>query len=683
MGKAKNIKTARNRVAVQKNTHTGILNNKNLDKIFGYMEKTKSRQAGITLVALIVTVIVLLILAGVTLNFLLGENGLLNKSETAYKTHIAGKEKEAIQMALADLEIAKVNGEIEEITAYILEKHLKEDGYSVSVVLEEGVFLITFIESHNIYVVDQIGNVEPSERYNINYNLNGGTNPPEQPQTYQRGETVGLLYPTKEGQAFEGWYETSDFSGERITEIRNRKEDITVYANWVEETDQSYFKWSTDGTTITGLNGNTRTQIVIPKTHILNDGTVVDVTTIGASAFSGHSEITDLKLQKIITLGQYACRNCTGLESIEIPKSINSSEWNGVFSGCTNLKTVTFEEGTAQVAPSIFANCPGLLEVYLPESVEKIGKASFENSGIVKLNMTDSFKEAKNGKIDANAFKNCKNLIEVKMSHTITTLEQFAFRNCTGLESIEIPKSINSSEWNGVFSGCTNLKTVTFEEGTAQVAPSIFANCPGLLEVYLPESVEKIGKASFENSGIVKLNMTDSFKEAKNGKIDAIAFENCKNLKEVKISNTITMLDDYAFGNCIGLEDIEIPKSINECSYCGNNGVFTGCTNLKNVSFEEGMKKVPKYMFWKCGGPLEVSLPESVTTIEEGAFSNSGITQITFPTSLKTISSNAFKTCSSLSTVNYRGNEIAWGTISIAGGNDAIKSITPVYNYID
>ncbi|MGD7407535.1 InlB B-repeat-containing protein, partial [Ralstonia pseudosolanacearum] len=202
-------------------------------------------------------------------------------------------------MALAELEIAKTKKEIEEITAYILERQLKQDGYNVSVNSDGEVYLVTFLDSKNIYVVDKMGNVEQAERYNINYNLNGGNNPPEQPQTYQRGETVGLLYPTKEGEAFEGWYETSDFSGERITEIRNRREDITVYAKWVEETEQDYFKWSTDGTTITGLNGNTKAEIVVPKKHTLADGNVVDVTTIGASAFSGHSEITNLKLQKI------------------------------------------------------------------------------------------------------------------------------------------------------------------------------------------------------------------------------------------------------------------------------------------------------------------------------------------------------------------------------------------------
>lgn len=38
---------------------------------------------GITLISLVITIIVLIILAGVTLNMLLGENGIINRTKTA------------------------------------------------------------------------------------------------------------------------------------------------------------------------------------------------------------------------------------------------------------------------------------------------------------------------------------------------------------------------------------------------------------------------------------------------------------------------------------------------------------------------------------------------------------------------------------------------------------------------
>lgn len=45
-------------------------------------------QKGITLVALIITIIVLLILAGITISLVLGDNGILNKASGAGKNYV-------------------------------------------------------------------------------------------------------------------------------------------------------------------------------------------------------------------------------------------------------------------------------------------------------------------------------------------------------------------------------------------------------------------------------------------------------------------------------------------------------------------------------------------------------------------------------------------------------------------
>ena len=42
------------------------------------MKKQKRKQQGITLIALVVTIIVLMILAGISIGALTGENGLIN-----------------------------------------------------------------------------------------------------------------------------------------------------------------------------------------------------------------------------------------------------------------------------------------------------------------------------------------------------------------------------------------------------------------------------------------------------------------------------------------------------------------------------------------------------------------------------------------------------------------------------
>lgn len=66
---------------------------KNLD-----LGKNENSSKGITLVALIVTIIVLLILAGVTIATLTGDNGLLTKSETAVRTNRDAQIEEKIKL---------------------------------------------------------------------------------------------------------------------------------------------------------------------------------------------------------------------------------------------------------------------------------------------------------------------------------------------------------------------------------------------------------------------------------------------------------------------------------------------------------------------------------------------------------------------------------------------------------
>lgn len=57
------------------------------------------RKEGITLIALVITIIVLLILAGVSIATLTGENGILTRAnDSKTKTEI-GKEEEILQLA--------------------------------------------------------------------------------------------------------------------------------------------------------------------------------------------------------------------------------------------------------------------------------------------------------------------------------------------------------------------------------------------------------------------------------------------------------------------------------------------------------------------------------------------------------------------------------------------------------
>ena len=75
--------------------------------------------------------------------------------------------------------------------------------------------------------------------YTITYELNGGTNVPENPAGYNvETETITLKDPVKPGYTFGGWYMAEDFTGDAVTEIaQGSTGDITLYAKWVKEGD--------------------------------------------------------------------------------------------------------------------------------------------------------------------------------------------------------------------------------------------------------------------------------------------------------------------------------------------------------------------------------------------------------------------------------------------------------------
>lgn len=80
------------------------------------------KQSGITLVALVVTIVVLLILAGVSINLVLGENGLITQAKEAKEKSASGMNEEnyLINSAIPDYIDAQVNevtGNAKTITA--------------------------------------------------------------------------------------------------------------------------------------------------------------------------------------------------------------------------------------------------------------------------------------------------------------------------------------------------------------------------------------------------------------------------------------------------------------------------------------------------------------------------------------------------------------------------------------
>ena len=125
------------------------------------MKKISIKEKGITLIALVITIIVLLILAGVTIATLTEDNGILTRAtETKEETEI-GDEKEKVELSAVGA-LAKDNGgEIKrnnlnyELTSYI---GAEGTDYTLSE-SETAPFVVTYSDSGRSYIIDENGNV--------------------------------------------------------------------------------------------------------------------------------------------------------------------------------------------------------------------------------------------------------------------------------------------------------------------------------------------------------------------------------------------------------------------------------------------------------------------------------------------------------------------------------------------
>ena len=118
------------------------------------------------------------------------------------------------------------------------------------------------------------------------------------------------------------------------------------------------------------------------------------------------------------------------------------------------------------------------------------------------------------------------------------------------------------------------------------------------------------------------------------------AFKDNDALKEVILPQKVTFVAKEAFASVSQLETIKLPNTVSAIG----EGVFSGCTALKEVVLpeNESFTKIPKKAFEDCKSLKTIQLPNTIDEIGILAFADAGLTQVTLPQNLITISQQAF-----------------------------------------
>ena len=238
------------------------------------MKKERTNQ-GITLIALVITIIILLILAGISIAMLTGENGLLTKSLKAKEEHLISQYKEEINLIIAE-EVAERKTEVKEEPMIVrLEQKIRKKEWvnqeKVKQYNEEGITeeqaennKYLFVESKEGYeFIIEVDNEKetakiteanktPKGEYTITYHPNGGTGEAIE-KKIKAGFSIRLdaCSYSKEKFKFAGWCEKTKPDSEALPysagSTYKPKGDVTLYATW-ESTVATITFDSNDGT---------------------------------------------------------------------------------------------------------------------------------------------------------------------------------------------------------------------------------------------------------------------------------------------------------------------------------------------------------------------------------------------------------------------------------------------------
>ena len=398
--------------------------------------------------------------------------------------------------------------------------------------------------------------------------------------------------------------------------------------NSISEIDRYAFSTSTIRTL--ALEQNSKDQ----ATNVEN----IMLTKIGDYAFS-ESLITDAEFNlRAKYIGKYAFFNCRLLTSITLEDEYFDKDTSGY--GIINSDIVYLDNGLT-IDEGAFKGLR-FNSISIPSTVEYIGKEAFSNQ-FQLLTVNFASKQNKPLTISNGAFSNDLYLTEISIPENTKIIGEEAFINCS------------------------NIRTITFlgNNDGISIYNRAFSNLHLLDTINIPANVLSLGEYIFEND--TRLKTINFGKDANRTVEQSIVlseglFKGLSSLKTITIPEYVSTIGMSAFRET-RLESITILERDNE---------------LNNIDLTIG-----KYAFADLKTLERVHLPKRVSVVGEGAFSGSGLKEITIANEANIVIDTYAFMGSQLVNVEFGDNAVSSLNFSAFESVNTLKSVKiPSINYV-
>ena len=358
------------------------------------------------------------------------------------------------------------------------------------------------------------------------------------------------------------------------------------------------------------------------------------VTEIDGYAFRYCESLTTLKFPSSVTkIGYWAFADCTGLTTVIIPKSVTDIE-GSAFDNCGNA--------------TFYCEVESMPEDWRFSDIDNYTVIWGSKSGLYSDEyFTFAITDPAAHKAEITGYNGTKHNVVIPqkttingVEYTITTIGERVFESDTAIRSVFIPYTIDTIK-SFAFNKNKEISFFCEVDYDDDAKPSGWANNWSGNNYSAPVN----GNSHISNWFVYQI--TDAAERETQiirymGEEDTVAIPS-------KINGgmyTVKSIAGYAFYDCGNLKVLDIPSSVTEMG----NYAFWGCDSIETLTYDTD---AIGSNFQNRKSLKKVRMGDNVTKIGDWTFSNTGLEEITFSKSVKTVGSSAFSVCLNLKKVEF------------------------------